>query len=303
MLFKIAKFFLYVSVFAVVIVTTSTLFPFIVGKYTWFRAAVDLALIFFLGGLMFSPESNSYLARLKKLFRSPIVIAITHLFTVIFLLACFFGVRPSFSFWSNFERGEGGFQILTLYIFFILLATLFKEESDWRKVFWASLAAATLMIVYGVIAGTIGSIGSWSFIGPKFGTPSYRFQGSLGNEAYVARLFDIHALFRRVSSAHRQAILPLSEISPAYWGHGDVRRVLHSRRHPWRLPGPHRGRPGGTHLSWVFPPGVAQVADRGGRLRIALVAVALLVAFRNKPRGRALAGQPHSSACPCMSPT
>lgn len=185
MLFKTSKFFLHAAVFAVAIVTASTLFPFIVGKYVWFRAMVDLALVFFFAGLIFDPESGHYITRLKQLFRSPVVIAVTA-FAAFFVLACFFGVRPSFSFWSNFERGEGGIQILNLYAFFVLLATMFRDDKDWRKMFWLSMGAASLMILYGVIAGFGGSfIGGWGSIGPRFGTPGFRFQGSLGNSEYV----------------------------------------------------------------------------------------------------------------------
>lgn len=184
MLFKTSKFFLHTAVFAVVMVSTSTLFPFIVGKYVWFRAAVDLALIFFFAGLIFNPDGKHYIARLKELFRSPVVIAVTA-FTVFFVLAGFFGVRPSFSFWSNFERGEGGIQILNLYAFFVLLITLFRDDKDWRKMFWLSMGAASLMILYGVIAGFGGSLAGWGSIGPRFGTPGFRFQGSLGNSEYV----------------------------------------------------------------------------------------------------------------------
>lgn len=184
MLFKVSKFFLHAAAFSVVIVTTSTLFPFIVGKYVWFRAVVDLALIFFFAGLVFNPEGRNYIARLKELFRSPAVLAVTA-FAALFTLACFFGVRPSFSFWSNFERGEGGVQILHLYAFFVLLITLFREDRDWRKMFWLSMGAAALVILYGVLAGFGGSLGGWGQIGPRFGAPNFRFQGSLGNSEYV----------------------------------------------------------------------------------------------------------------------
>src|SRR3989344_645565 len=194
MLFKTSKFFLHAAAFAVIIVTTSTLFPFIVGKYAWFRAMVELALIAFFAGLIFNPvEAKQYLARLKQLFRSPVVIAITA-FAASFVLAGIFGVRPSYSFWSNFERGEGGLQILNLYAFFVLLVTLFREDRDWRKMFWLSLAAASLMILYGVLAGFTCysgaqqipcNIGGWGGIGPHFASPGFRFQGSLGNSEYV----------------------------------------------------------------------------------------------------------------------
>jgi O-antigen ligase len=187
--FKVSKFFLILPVLAVAIVTTTTLFPFIVGKYVWFRTSIDLALISFLLGVIFSAEARLYLGRLAKLFRSPLVIAVTA-FATAFVLACFFGFRPSFSFWSNFERGEGGFQMIHLYIFFIMLATLFKEEEDWYRIFGWSVVGGLCLALYSLFSG----LGFQGFIGSKFGDPSYRLAGSIGNPAYVAA-YSIYTFF------------------------------------------------------------------------------------------------------------
>ncbi|KKL11323.1 hypothetical protein LCGC14_2546990, partial [marine sediment metagenome] len=88
--------------------------------YVWFRSLIGLALIFFLLGLLFNREADFYWERLKRIVRSPLFIAVS-VFVTAFLAATFFGVDPAFSFWSNFERGEGGLQILNLYVFFVLL--------------------------------------------------------------------------------------------------------------------------------------------------------------------------------------
>jgi O-antigen ligase len=172
---------LYAAVFFVAIMSTSTLFPFIVGKYVWFRVSVDLALIAFLLGLIFDPEADQVFTKLKQVFRSPLTWAVSA-FALAVLLAVLFGYNANYSFWSNFERGEGGLQMLHLYTFFLLLITLFKEEKNWRTIFWCSLIGAGLMILYGVGAG----IGLKSFIGSTFSTAGFRFSGSIGNPAYVA---------------------------------------------------------------------------------------------------------------------
>ncbi|MDO8504812.1 MAG: O-antigen ligase family protein [Candidatus Liptonbacteria bacterium] len=183
MSFRISRYFLYSSVFAIALVTTSTLFPFIVGKYSWFRSAVDFSLIFFLFGMLSenSAEGDRYLKRLWSVLKSPLGIAVSA-FTAMFLLACAFGVNPANSFWSNFERGEGGLQILHLYLFFLLLATLFDDEKNWKILFYCIFGAALLSIGYGILAGMKAS----NTIGPAFGEPSFRFQGSIGNPAYMA---------------------------------------------------------------------------------------------------------------------
>ncbi len=184
MFYKVSKFFLITAVLSIAIVSVSTLFPFIVGKYAWFRTSVDLALIFFLLGLLFNEQESIRLGinqRLKTIWKNPLVIAVTA-FIAAFLLACLFGFNPARSFWSNFERGEGGFQLLHLWLFFMLLIILFKEEKDWRKIFGWSVVTGLLMVAYGLGAGFKIS----GFIGPAFTDPGYRLQGSIGNPAYVA---------------------------------------------------------------------------------------------------------------------
>lgn len=208
--FKLSKFFVYASVFFVGIVSVSTLFPFIVGKYAWFRGTIGLAIIFFCIGLIQDPQ-NQYLGRLKKLFKSPIVIAVSA-FVGAFILAGIFGVDPGMSFWSNFERGEGGLQILNFYALFLLAGTLFAERKDWDKMFWMMCFASLIMISYGVGAhlknidapkaeGEVGGAMHQTFryfIGPSFSDEGFRFQGSIGNPAYVA-VFLIFSIFYAVS--------------------------------------------------------------------------------------------------------
>ncbi len=185
--FKLTKFLLVLPVLGIFIVSTSTLFPFIVGKYVWFRSAVDFALIAFLLGLLFNDDDSHMWHRIKAVLRQPLVIAVS-IFVAIFLLAGFFGVDPMMSFWSNFERGEGGLQLVHFWIWFTLLVTLFREEKDWQNIFGFALVGGALMAAYGFLAG----VGASGFIGPKFGTE--RISGSIGNSAYTAA-YSIFMLF------------------------------------------------------------------------------------------------------------
>lgn len=198
---KIAKFLVYAAIFSVVFVLPSTFFPFIGIKYYFFRVTVELALIFVFVYWGFFDKANHIWTRLKKVAASPIFIAVS-LFVLVSLLASIFAVDSSSAFWSNFERGEGTFQLLHYYIFFILLLVLLKEREDWKWAMRLSLAAAALLILYGVFA----QLGCASFnlesscwisrlISPyrtEFPPTTWgkltsaRFQGSLGNPSYVA---------------------------------------------------------------------------------------------------------------------
>jgi O-antigen ligase len=211
--FKVSRIFLIASVFSLIIVVKSTLFPFIVGKYAWFRIAVDLAFVFFLLGIILKDNANAIFNRTISLFKNPLVIAVSA-FVLVFLLACFFGTDPSMSFWSNFERGEGGLQMLHLWLFFILSLALLKEEKDWLTAFGVVFGVGFLSVLYGFFAG----VGVEGFIGSKFGTSGFRFAGSIGNPAYLAA-YMIFLLFYGgyiLSSRFNRIVIPAPRPSEAF---------------------------------------------------------------------------------------
>ena len=220
---RIARWYMYVAVFAVIVVMDSIFFPFIGGKDWFFRFAVELGLIAFTLWWAFEAKDGEAEALVKSTFKNPIVIAVSA-FALAYLLAAIFANDAMAAFWSNYERGEGAFQLLHYYAFFLLLVTLFRKEEDWRNMFKASLAAAGLMIIYGIF----GNYGASSFIGPYAGnTPPTgfwqtlfvgRFQGSLGNPAYV----DPYLIFSMFFAAYLWVVHSGKSISTALrnWGYG-----------------------------------------------------------------------------------
>ena len=199
--FKISKIFLLLPILGIALVTNSTIFPFIVGKYVLFRLSVDFAFITFLFGLLFHNSAGAVLQSAKRVFTQPLVIAVS-VFVAVFLLAVLFAFDPLMALWSNFERGEGGLQILHLWLFFVLLVTLFREKKDWRIIFWCAIAGGVLSGIYGVLAGFNFS----NFIGVRFTDPGFRFQGSIGNPAYVAAyaIFLLFYVLYLFASVHRK---------------------------------------------------------------------------------------------------
>jgi O-antigen ligase len=188
---RIAKWYCYVAVFAVLIVVNSIFFPFIGGKDYFFRFAIQLGLIAWLLWWAFEAKDGEVKQTLTTIFKRPLVRAVT-IFAVACLLAAIFAVDMHAAFWSNYERGEGMFQFLHYYAFFLLLVTLFRDEKDWKHLFRFSLIAAGGMVGYGLLA----NLGYQTFIGPYTANAvptgiwhkiiDGRFQGSLGNPAYVA---------------------------------------------------------------------------------------------------------------------
>src|SRR5580698_7469600 len=117
---RLVKWYLYASVFAVVVVMDSIFFPFIGGKDWFFRFAVELSLISFLLWWGFEAKAGEVRQLFRTNYKEPLVIAVT-VFVGAFLLACAFALDAHAAFWSNYERGEGGFQMIHYYLFFMLL--------------------------------------------------------------------------------------------------------------------------------------------------------------------------------------
>ena len=188
---RIAKWYLYIAVFAVIIVMDSIFFPFIGGKDWFFRFVVELSLIASILWWAFEAKDGEAEKLVRETFKRPMVIAVG-VFAFVLLLSSFFAYDFHAAFWSNYERGEGAFQMLHYFTFFSLLVMMLKDEGDWKRVFGFSVTAASAMIVYGLFA----NFGATSFIEPYAGGAGPagwfqqliigRFQGSLGNPAYVA---------------------------------------------------------------------------------------------------------------------
>ncbi|MBM3256806.1 MAG: hypothetical protein FJY98_00535 [Candidatus Liptonbacteria bacterium] len=205
MLLKLSKFFTYASLFCVIVVLMGALFPFIGGKTYWFRVAIELGIAFAFLWWAFEAPVGEAKRRFKEAWNRPLVVAVSF-FVAAFLLASIFADNPHGAFWSNYERGEGGFQMLHYYGLFMLLTLFASKREDWERVFKIAIAAALVVVFYGIgsavlvqsngvytnpfglvsaYAGPGGQPVADSFLGRLF-SPVVRFQGSLGNPAYVA---------------------------------------------------------------------------------------------------------------------
>ena len=136
-----ARFCLFTSLFAVIVVVPGVFYPAVEPSHTFFCVCVELALIFVLFDWGFSATRTLP----YSIFRSPLAIAVG-LFIGIYLLSCVCAVDPYMAFWPNYERGEGGFQMLHYGAFFALALYLFKDQSDWERAFQIVIVTALLMI-------------------------------------------------------------------------------------------------------------------------------------------------------------
>ncbi|MDO8728332.1 MAG: O-antigen ligase family protein [bacterium] len=167
------------------LVSTAFFFPFITTKAFAWRIIIEIV---FASWLLLALLDTAY--RPKK---SLILYSIFG-FLAIIGLADIFGVAPIKSFWSNFERMDGFITLLHLGMFFIVISSVFKEETtagggaSWKRWWNVSLAASFIMVLYSVL----------QIIGLKtINQGGVRVDGTLGNAIYLAvyMLFHIFIAF------------------------------------------------------------------------------------------------------------
>src|SRR5262249_3416937 len=140
---RAARALVYLTALAWFIVAPSPLYRFILGKFVLFRGCVGLACSLLLLELVTSaPDRAAALwGRIRASVSSPLALTIGA-FVAAFQIASLFGVDASRSFWGDLHRGDGGLQLLCLYLYFVLLTVLLENERQWRRLLKALCVAA-----------------------------------------------------------------------------------------------------------------------------------------------------------------
>lgn len=149
-------------------------FPFITAKGFYFRIIVEI--IFALWVIL-----ASFDARFRPKM-TPLVWAISATLGVL-VLSTIFGENPYKSFWSNYERMEGLVGHLHLFAFFVVLISMFKDFTDWRKFFFVSLGVSFLVSSYAYFQ-SLGII--------RIYQSGDRLDATLGNSTYLAIYIIFH---------------------------------------------------------------------------------------------------------------
>ena len=114
-------------------VSESTFFPFITGKNFSFRFLIEIALVAYAWLAMIEP---AYRPKKSILFYSYLF------FLGVLFVANILGASPYLSFFGNYERMEGWFTHLHLFLYFTVLYSVYKTEGDWLKIFgWLTVSA------------------------------------------------------------------------------------------------------------------------------------------------------------------
>lgn len=168
-------------------VSSQTLYPYLFPKIIAFQTVVEVALIMW---LLLVACDRTYFAVCKR----PLTLALL-LFLFVATVTSLFGVDPIRSFFSTHERMTGVILFIHLVIWYVIMASVFREKRQWNLVLWATLAVSLFM---GIL-----SIDSTSIIDLLLNGKKWQPLSPLGNPIYLGVYALIHvflALFLYIGS-------------------------------------------------------------------------------------------------------
>ncbi|MEK7535730.1 MAG: O-antigen ligase family protein [Patescibacteria group bacterium] len=167
---KVLKGLLYLSLFAALFlplfVANGMFFPFIVGKNFAFRIIVEIALAIWL--ILLSRKAITGP-------KSSWIVTTVAIFACVLILAAIFSVNPYRSFWSNYERMDGLINLLHVFGYFFLMASVFNTQKLWNWYLHTSLASATITSLIGLaqLTGLKAISQSSTRVDTTFGNATY----------------------------------------------------------------------------------------------------------------------------------
>ena len=151
---------IYLTLFTPLVFVKDYFFPFVSPKTIFFRIIVD---IIFIAYVLLVVSSRRYLPKFNIL-----TISIT-VFLGITILTSITGINFERSFWSTFERMTGLLTFFHLYVFFIILTSVFKERKYWERILTVSIIVGVLICLFTLTSDDLstrggGTLGNISFL-------------------------------------------------------------------------------------------------------------------------------------------
>lgn len=162
------------AVFIPLYISSSMLFPFITGKNFVFRILVEITAVLWGGLLVASPR-----------YRPPLnsVVKTVTFFVVAIFVADILSPNPYRALFSNYERMEGFMMLGHLWLYFMMLISVFKTKRDWLIFFHMTLTASLIVAFVGLLQK----------LGLKVSLQGgYRVDSTIGNPAYLAAYLSLH---------------------------------------------------------------------------------------------------------------
>jgi O-antigen ligase len=168
---KILKGLLLAVFFIPLVVTPSTIFPFVFGKEVISRILIELALALWLVLALRDPKFRPQ----KSWLLGAVLI-----FLGIHFIAGWLGASPYRSFWSTAERMGGFVGLVHWSAFFLMLFSVFKGWPDWQKLLRLNIGVSALVSLYALFQALSLKM-PWLFL-----SGADRVSGTLGNPTFLA---------------------------------------------------------------------------------------------------------------------
>lgn len=182
MFHTLAKACIYAATLTPLLLIKPLFFPFITGKAIGFRVCVEIALLFFCCYLLTQLHDPTFFKKLLQRLKHPIVICVAVL-TLMIIITALLSENPTQAFWSNFERGEGAFQMLHYGIFFVLAVLLFNNRESLNRLLLFTVVVSLPISLYALLQLVTPIVNNTNLF---VVAPGERVSGTLGNPSYLA---------------------------------------------------------------------------------------------------------------------
>ena len=164
--------------FVPLVVTTSTYFPYVVGKAIYARVIIEITFALWLILVLYFSEYRPS--------RSWILVAFGA-WLVVSLVAGLTGVSFTRSFWSTYERMQGIYDLAHWFVFVMMAGSVFRSIREWQVPFTVNLVIGA--VVSGLGLGHHFGVFSMDILGS-----SQRIESTLGNATYVGAYTMVNAM-------------------------------------------------------------------------------------------------------------
>ncbi|MFC1612273.1 O-antigen ligase family protein [Patescibacteria group bacterium] len=175
---SIIKYFLYALALTPLIITPFTIFPFIFGRGLIIQLLIEVIFGFY---VILAISNKQYRPRINTM------TALLGIFLIVLFFSSILGTDFNRSFWGNESRFTGWFFLLHLFLFFIVISSIFRSKKDWNNFLGFNVWVAIVM--FGIAILSLFGVEFW---GVDLGT---RISGTLGNPIFLATYFILNLIF------------------------------------------------------------------------------------------------------------
>ena len=160
------------------VVTTGTIFPFVVGKAIWSRSIIEIVVGLYVLLAIRVPEYRPHRSRLVMLLG-------LHLVAV--FIAGVFGSSFNLSFWSSYERMGGIYDLAHWTALAAVLIFTLRDLSNWKTI-------ASISLAFGLGAAFLGLADKYDYEIVDYFQGEDRISGAAGNPSYLAGHMMLNAM-------------------------------------------------------------------------------------------------------------